>query len=113
MKPRDHHHQPNHFNQLKQMDMNGASSSTSPTPPLLPKKQFYVQRNGYMKDETDIVNEMNQMYIKSPFAQRRCQQQSSDGSPNPKMDAIYNNIGERCWSVRSFPFHRYNVSFRL
>lgn len=68
--------------------MNGA-------PPPLPKKQFYVQRNGYMKDETDIINEMNQMYIKSPFAQRRCQ--PSDGeygnSPNPKMEAIYNNIG--------------------
>lgn len=85
--------QPNHLNQLKQMEMN---VTPSPPPPLLPKKQFYVQRNGgYMKDETDIINEMNQMYMKSPFAQRRCQP-SDDGyrnSPSPKMDAIYNNIG--------------------
>ncbi|KAJ6636226.1 Dual specificity mitogen-activated protein kinase kinase hemipterous [Pseudolycoriella hygida] len=84
-----HQQQPNHSNQTKQPDMNGAKS-----PPPLPKKQFYVQRNGYMKDENDIINEMNQMYMKSPFAQRRCQ--PSDGeygsSPNTKMDAIYNNI---------------------
>ncbi|XP_037036933.1 dual specificity mitogen-activated protein kinase kinase hemipterous-like isoform X1 [Bradysia coprophila] len=87
------HQQPNHLNQLKQMEMNGVTPS--PPPPLLPKKQFYVQRNGgYMKDETDIINEMNQLYMKSPFAQRRCQPSDGDygSSPSPKMDAIYNNI---------------------
>lgn len=80
--------QQNHLNQIKQQEINGAKA-----PPLLPKKQFYVHRNGYMKDETDIINEMNQMYMKSPFAQRRYEQSDSDYGTSPKMDAIYNNIG--------------------
>lgn len=72
----------------KQQEINGAKS-----PPPLPKKQFYAHRNGYMRDETDIVSEMNQMYMHSPFVQRKCEPPDSNYGSSPKMEAIYNNIG--------------------
>ena len=106
-------HQPNSggFRKLSASSQPPALSSTpqpqtSPLPAQQSKNNFFNDnRNGFnqhlIKDERDLVSEMNKMYKNSPFMHRKRSEVNEDGSngdgnasPNQNNHFIYNNLGE-------------------